>query len=479
MTFFLNVETFTQWRDQARALLVSGVTPSEIHFSSDADQPNLFETAAPSKLKSNSSSVAPTVPPAFLEIAKHVACHRDAGRWELLYRTLWRLTHGERHLLEISTDDDVFALNQMKKAVTRDVHKMKAFVRFRKVVAESVSRDNQQHQQQAETQTNYIAWHRPDHRIVTLAAPFFSRRFKAMNWTILTPDESVSWDQRELKYGPGVPVNEAPGADSLEDLWKTYYASIFNPARVKVAMMKREMPVRHWPTLPETELIPELLQQASSRVAEMIANNEGFAETATHYMPSDRSLPSLRAAATHCQACDLHQCATQMVFGEGSPSARIVIVGEQPGDREDIEGRPFVGPAGQLLDDALRGLEIDREDVYITNVVKHFKFTERGKQRLHKKPNSREIFACRPWLEAEIATIRPDTILCLGATPASALFGRDFRVTKQRGEVMATDWCKRTIATWHPAAILRMPNLDRRNQMHQQFVSDLALALDR
>ncbi|GAA5506125.1 UdgX family uracil-DNA binding protein [Novipirellula caenicola] len=474
MTFFLHVETFTQWRQEARALLVRGVAPSEVHFSSGADQPSLFDAAAP-EMPAKSNEVAPTVPSAFLEMAKHVACHRDANRWELLYRTLWRLTHGQRHLLEMSTDEDVFALNQMKKAVTRDVHKMKAFVRFRKVVASS---DLQDTQTQPEALTNYIAWHRPDHRIVSLAAPFFARRFKAMNWTILTPDESVSWDQLELKYGPGVPVSEAPDADSLEDLWKTYYASIFNPARVKVAMMKREMPVRHWATLPETDLIPDLLQQASTRVSEMIAKNEGFAETAAHYMPTDGSLDSLRSAARHCRACDLHQCATQMVFGEGTPSARIVIVGEQPGDREDIEGRPFVGPAGQLLDEALQTLRIDRNEVYITNVVKHFKFTERGKQRLHKKPNSREIFACRPWLEAEIAAIRPDTILCLGATPASALFGRDFRVTQRRGEVIATDWCPRTIATWHPAAILRMPNPDRRAQKHQQFIADLALTLD-
>ena len=137
----------------------------------------------------------------------------------------------------------------MQKAVTRDVHKMKAFVRFRRV-------------ESSDDSENYIAWHRPDHRIVRLAAPFFARRFKGMNWTILTPDESVTWDQNDLHYGPGVPASEAPDDDVLEELWKTYYASIFNPARVKVATMKREMPVRHWPTLPEAELIEELLQQA-------------------------------------------------------------------------------------------------------------------------------------------------------------------------------------------------------------------------
>ena len=241
--------------------------------------------------------------------------------------------------------------------------------------------------------------------------------------------------------------------------------------------MKREMPVRHWPTLPEAELIEELLQQAPQRATEMIERNEGFDQTATHYMPPATDLESLREAAKCCQACDLHQFATQMVFGEGAKDARIVLVGEQPGDREDIEGRPFVGPAGKLLNNALARSGVNRKEVYVTNVVKHFKFTERAKRRLHKKPDSREIFACRPWLEAELSAIQPEAIVCLGATPAQALFGRDFRITKSRGQVFATDWCKRTVATWHPAAILRMPDESRREQMEQQLASDLRLTV--
>ena len=461
MTHFLNIETFDEWRTEARRLLSQEVEPADVNFSSSSDQPLLF---AGDQQKSPPSTKTPNVPKAFLDLARTVACHRQTNRWELLYRTLWRLTHGERSLLQITTDDDVHELYQMQKAITRDVHKMKAFVRFRKVDSPNDSE-------------NFIAWHRPDHRIVRLAAPFFARRFKGMNWTILTPDESVTWDQSELQYGPGVPASEAPDGDVLEELWKTYYASIFNPARVKVAMMKREMPVRHWATLPEAELIEGLLQQAPQRVNEMIERNEGFDQTATHYFPQEMDLDSLREAAKCCQACDLHQFATQMVFGEGAMDARVVLVGEQPGDREDIEGRPFIGPAGKLLDNALAQAGVDRKEVYITNVVKHFKYTDRGKRRLHKKPNSREIFACRPWLEAELAAIQPEAVICLGATPAQALFGRDFRITKSRGQVLATDWCKRTIATWHPAAILRMPDESRRLQMEQQLASDLRLSV--
>ncbi len=196
-----------------------------------------------------------------------------------------------------------------------------------------------------------------------------------------------------------------------------------------------------------------------------------------HYMPERIGLESLRTAVVGCHACDLHQHATQPVFGEGPADARIVLVGEQPGDREDRDGRPFVGPAGKLLDDALKQAGIRRSDVYLTNVVKHFKFTEpptsRGKRRLHQKPNAREVYACRPWLEAELTLIRPVAILCLGATPSQALFGRDFQVSKHRGEIRATDWCDRTMATWHPAAILRMPDPHRRTEMQQQLVDDL------
>ena len=464
--YFEHAQTFDDWRVAGRRLVSENVPPCDIRWTDDSRQATLFDQAGginqPDAIE---TQVTPfKVSKEFLEIARNVACHRDVVRWSLLYRTLWRLLHGEPHLLQITTDEDIYSLTQMQKDVTRDVHKMKAFVRFRKVIDSDGSE-------------TFIAWHRPDHRIVRLAAPFFARRFKGMNWSILTPDESVNWDQKTLQYGPGVSNREAPDGDALEDLWKTYYASIFNPARVKVAMMKREMPVRHWPTLPEASLIDELLENAPARVASMIEQNEGFAETATKYLPPEMDLASLAQAAKNCRACDLCLHATQTVFGEGPANARIVLVGEQPGDQEDIEGHPFVGPAGKLLDEILKAAGIERREVYITNAVKHFKFTEspepRGKRRLHQKPDSREIYACRPWLEAEFRAIRPEVIVCLGATPAQALFGRDFRITKDRGKVLPTDWCQRTMATWHPAAILRMPDSARQTQMREQMVTDL------
>jgi DNA polymerase len=228
-------------------------------------------------------------------------------------------------------------------------------------------------------------------------------------------------------------------------------------------------------------LIPELLEQAAGRVDRMIAKSEGFSQTATHYLPENIDLATLRESVKHCAACDLHDCATQAVFGVGPADAETVLVGEQPGDAEDIAGEPFVGPAGKLLDEVLAAARIDRDSLYITNVVKHFKFTEqetaRGKRRLHQKPDSREIYACRPWLEAELTSVKPDAIVCLGATAAQALIGRDFRITKQRGAIVKTEWSDRTVATWHPAAILRMPNEQRRKEMTAQLIEDLSLAV--
>ena len=282
-----------------------------------------------------------------------------------------------------------------------------------------------------------------------------------------------------MQYGPGVDVTQTPAEDQLEDLWRTYYAAIFNPARVKVSAMRREMPVRHWPTLPETRIIDELLEQAPQRVSKMISQREGFDQTATGFMPEPATgaldFPELATAAEACQACDLHRHASQVVFGRGPTPAKVMIVGEQPGDREDREGSPFVGPAGQLLHDTLARAGIDRDSIYLTNVVKHFKFVRRGKRRIHQKPDAREIYACRPWLEAEISLVQPETILCLGATAAQALIGRDFRITTGRGHFIETPWCTRTVASWHPSAILRMNDPGRKAEMTEQLLADLQL----
>jgi DNA polymerase len=201
--------------------------------------------------------------------------------------------------------------------------------------------------------------------------------------------------------------------------------------------------------------------------------NKEPARSAREFLPARLSLTSLREAARTCQGCDLYENATQTVFGEGERSSRVMLIGEQPGNDEDLQGKPFVGPSGRVLDEALAAAGIDRDDAYVTNVVKHFKWTPQGKRRLHKTPGAREIAACLPWLEKEIELIKPEVLVCLGATAAKALLGRDFRVTEQRGQVLPSQFGIRTVATVHPSSILRLPASADRESAMERFIADL------
>ncbi|MEK0449857.1 MAG: hypothetical protein RL088_2125 [Verrucomicrobiota bacterium] len=257
----VNIEpVFESWRERARQLLALRVSPDEILWSDDAREPGLF---APADDAPQRGSV-PKVPAAFLEIARSVAAHRDARRWGVLYRVLWRLTHGsERHLLAVSTDPDVRQLAQWAKAVGRDIHKMHAFVRFR-----LVGRD------EATGREQFVAWFEPEHRIVRLAAGFFEKRFAGMDWSILTPHECTHWDGISLHFTPGVSRTAAPDDDALDVLWRTYYRSIFNPARLKVRAMQSEMPKKYWKNLPEAPLIAGLIAGSGGRVEKMLQTDE-------------------------------------------------------------------------------------------------------------------------------------------------------------------------------------------------------------
>ena len=199
-------------------------------------------------------------------------------------------------------------------------------------------------------------------------------------------------------------------------------------------------------------------------------SSQGSAED---FFPEKLTLPSLREAAADCQACDLWKRGTQTVFGEGRRRAKVMFIGEQPGNEEDLQGRPFVGPAGKLFDSALKEAGIDRSQTYVTNVVKHFKWEPRGKRRIHKKPNAEEIAACRPWLQAEIALLKPDVIAALGATAAQSLLGSKFRVTQQRGEFLKSDLAPYVMATVHPSSILRAPDDETRKLELHRFIDDL------
>jgi uracil-DNA glycosylase len=197
--------------------------------------------------------------------------------------------------------------------------------------------------------------------------------------------------------------------------------------------------------------------------------------SALDFFPDEIDLPSLREAAGECRGCDLYKNATQTVFGEGRDRVEVIFVGEQPGDEEDVQGRPFVGPAGRLFDRALEDAGIDRSKIYLTNTVKHFKWKPRGKRRLHEKPNAKEIGACQPWLAAEIEVIGPRILVCLGATAAQTLLGKDFRVTQMRGQWVESGLAEKVIATIHPSAVLRAPNPDAREQMYNGLVADLEI----
>ena len=455
------------FRDAARAALRADVAPEHLDWHAGSQQALL---ALPDVREASALHASPRVPSAFLGLAETVLCHRDPQRHALLYRLLWRIAHGEPHVLAIPTDADTRRAMQLAQEVRRDAHKMKAFVRFREVPGE---RDN------------FIAWFEPGHHILQRVAPFFARRFAGMRWAILTPEGSALWDGAALSFGPGGAPDDAPTFDAGEDLWRTYYAHIFNPARLNPRMMRQEMPQRYWKHLPEAHLLPSLIQGAGVRVREMAEREHAaprrripvpVVAIPTDDIPLGESLASLRKAAQGCRACPLWEPATQTVFGEGPDDARILVLGEQPGDMEDLSGRPFVGPAGKLLDRALAEIGIDRSRLYLTNAVKHFRFERRGKIRLHRNPEASHVQACRSWLAGEIERLRPQIIVCLGGTAALAVFGQGFRLMAQRGTWHTLHDGTQAFATVHPAWILRQPASEQA-VAYQRWLEDLRMLL--
>lgn len=435
----------------AGALLARGVAPDRVHW---LDARGLF---AESEVGDDSPI---PLPRRIRELSRLIAAHDEPGRWQALYRVVWAWRHGRgAKSLDDASDPDVRRLNVIAKAVRRDMHKMKAFVRFRRV--DDAARER------------FVAWHRPDHRIVPLVAPFFARRFGVMRWTIFTPSQSADWDGSELRFGAGVPAHEVTASDELEQLWRSYYRAIFNPARIKLGAMVREMPTRHWATLPETSIIRQMLRDAPERVRAM-QRTVGEDDGAEGFLPDPASsLEEHRRAARLCAGCDLHETACSVVFGEGPDVARVMLVGEQPGDVEDRRGRPFVGPAGQVLDRALARLGVDRSQLYVTNAVKHFHFVRRGQKRLHARPRFRHLRACRPWLVREIERVRPELVVCLGAVAAQSLFGADARIAHRRGTVLEHPHLPgKFLLAAHPSTVLRVP-ASGRERAFEALVEDL------
>jgi DNA polymerase len=311
-----------------------------------------------------------------------------------------------------------------------------------------------------------------------------------MPWSILTPDLCAHWDGLAISFTSGVSKAEAPTSDRLEETWRRYYATIFNPARLKVKAMSSEMPKKYWRNLPEASMIKPLIAGAARTADAMIAKAASEPHKAQRRLEEpmprktvaaadrleSRELEALREEAATCRTCPLWKDATQTVFGEGPPHAPIMLVGEQPGDKEDLAGKPFVGPAGQMLDRALVEAGIDRKLVYVTNAVKHFKFVPRGKIRLHQKPTTAEIKACRPWYERERAAIKPMLVVAMGATAAQGVFGKLTPINKNRGHLIDLDEKTKALVTVHPSYLLRLPDPDAKAREYERFVSDLKQA---
>ncbi|MGI4875973.1 MAG: UdgX family uracil-DNA binding protein, partial [Janthinobacterium lividum] len=357
----------------------------------------------------------------------------------------------------------------LDKDVRRDVHKMRAFVRFREVEDPDGER--------------FAAWFEPGQHIVRLNAGFFARRFTTMRWSILTPDECVHWDGEMLAFTPGATRTDAPGGDPLEETWRTYFSSIFNPARLKVKAMTSEMPKKYWRNLPEASLVPGLIAGAEERTRMMIAAGREVGMSNDDLLAGVEveasSLDELRAAAAACTRCPLYLPATQTVFGEGPADARLLFVGEQPGDQEDLAGRPFVGPAGQMFDRALVAAGIDRRTTYVTNAVKHFKFEPRGKRRIHAKPDAGEIDACRWWVDHERGLIRPSVTVALGATAARSLTGKTVTISRERGRPLVLADGSEAWITVHPSFLLRIEDKAAAALEYDRFVADLILVRER
>jgi DNA polymerase len=464
------------WREAARACLAARIPPEQITWSRGPAEDILFaegEAPPPAKL-------GPIrVPPAFVELAGEVCWHRDPERFGRLYAVLWRLRSNPK-LMEDAADRDLVALRHMARAVTRDLHKIKAFVRFREIGERTAPR------------RRFAAWIQPAHYTLEPAAPFFARRFGDMDFSIATPDLVLQCEGGNIRFEEGAERPDLP-EDAAEELWITYFRNIFNPARLNAGRMLAEMPKKYWKHLPETAAIPDLLQGAETRMRAMaeaaptrapVYADRLAARASARPKPAPSPAPeapkgklaSLRDEENACTRCPLFEGATQAVPGEGPSDAALMMVGEQPGDQEDLAGRPFVGPAGQLFEQCLRDVGIERGKVFLTNAVKHFKYTLKGPRRIHQSPNGGEISACHWWLRQELDLVKPKLVVALGASAAQSLTGSREGILKRRGTVEEGPDGLPVFLTVHPSFLLRLPDPVAKELETERFKEDLRAA---
>ena len=491
----VRVEDFSQWREAARALLAAGVAPHAVDWA-DARQASLLAGAQPASPPDAGQVAEPDglsepagLPPAeaegpvarvsraLLERLEQAGRHRDRGRWALMYRVLWRLAHGEPEAAS-EADADGARVAQMAAQVRREIHRMHAFLRFRETDGGEAGGPL------------LVAWFEPEHAVLDAVVPHFVERLGARPFAIVTPEARAWWDGEQARLEQPAPGErfEPPPSDD-DPAWQAYYRSTFNPSRANPGLLVRQMPLRYWKNLPEARLIPGLLSQVRGGMRPDAAAPLSTARRGAT-LPAPRPQAACAPAAAgvaeapllqQCRRCDLWRQATQAVGGEGRADARLLLVGEQPGDEDDLRGRPFAGPAGRMLDQAIAAAGLRREDLYVTNAVKHFKWEPRGKRRIHKTPGQREIEACNGWLREELAAVAAPVVVSLGATALGALHraADQPRPTEALGTLvgqrlqLGERWL---VPTFHPSYVLRLPEPAQQQIAFERIVESLQQA---
>jgi uracil-DNA glycosylase len=468
-------DSYAAWREAALGALASGIAPEQIDWRVDgcdarSAAPALFDDHAP--LPPASAAAKVRISRDLAELLKDAALYRDTARWAFLYRVLWRWHGGDRSVAS-PADTDGARLYKMAKSVRRAKHDMIAYVRFR---LREPGNDAP-----APDLPEYIAWYEPEHDVLAWSAEHFARRMGRSTWLISTPDSAAWWNGSALRLErrTALPHDHGnPGADEAEALWLAYYRSTFNPARLNETALEQHMPVRFWKGLPEGRLIPSMISEAKSG-ARRIAQASGVGMLGGKSVPVDaRDAQPLRQQPTTldaCRRCTLWQHATQAVEGIGPHDARIMLIGEQPGDQEDLAGKPFVGPAGRLLDVAIERAGLSRDRLYLTNAVKHFKWMLRGKRRLHKTAAQQEIDACGYWLERELERVKPAVVVTLGATALGALLHEKISLSDCIDRTLDVNGMQ-VIATWHPSYALRQQDDEARESVLAAIASALTRA---
>ncbi|TFW32547.1 UdgX family uracil-DNA binding protein [Massilia horti] len=450
----LAVENFAQWREAARELLAHGVPPEAVTW--EAPDGGLFQCAPATGAPSHNAAIpleepkpAPHLPRALMDMLQTAACCRVPERWALLYRVVWRWQQGE-HAVQSAHDPDGARLHAMVKAVHREEHDMHANIRFRERPAEAGP-------------PRFVAWFEPRHDVLPQVAQHFVSRMGKVSWMIATPGASVLWDGATL-HNCGPLMDGCAGLDGdAPALWLAYYRSLFDRPRVHAPLLCSHVPGR-WTGLPHGAPLPPARAAPEKK------------RGTTPIKPVDAEPERNPATLAECRRCDLWQHATQAVGGEGPKRAQIMLVGEQPGDQEDLAGKPFVGPAGKLLDRVCEAAGVDRAKLYVTNAVKHFKWEPRGKRRMHKTPAQREIEACSYWLEQELAREKPSVVVAMGTTALKALLDTSHVTLKDTLGRPIRHGGRWIVTIYHPSYALRVPDEAARHEAFKVMVDGMKLA---